>query len=52
VKEANEEWKRMGLEIFEPGMLLLYRPYPEDETTCYNFGREFAKRLREYHATI
>jgi flavorubredoxin len=42
----------MGLEIFEPGMQLLYRPSQEDETACYNFGREFAKRLKEYHATI
>ena len=52
VKETYEECKRMGLEIFEPGMQLLYRPSPEDETACYNFGREFAKRLKEYHATI
>jgi len=49
VKEANEEFKRMGLEIYEPGLQLLYKPSLEDEDTCYEFGREFARRVREYH---
>jgi flavorubredoxin len=49
VREANEEFKRMGLEIFEPGYQLLYKPSSEDEEACYQFGREFARRVREYH---
>ncbi|MBS1115203.1 MAG: lactamase [Nitrospirae bacterium] len=49
VKEAYEEFKRMGLEVVEPGMQVLYRPSPEDETQCYNFAREFAKKVKEYH---
>ncbi len=49
VKEAYEEFKRMGLEIFEPGLQVLYRPSKDDETKCYDFGRDFAKRVREYH---
>jgi len=49
VKEAYEEFKRMGLEMFEPGLQVLYKPSPEDETKCYEFGREFAKKTREYH---
>lgn len=49
VKEANEEFKRMGLEIYEPGIQLLYRPSPEDEQSCYEFGRDFARRVKEYH---
>jgi flavorubredoxin len=50
VKEAYEEFKRMGLETFEPGLQLLYRPSPEDEAACYEFGRQFAIKLRAYHA--
>jgi flavorubredoxin len=49
VKEAYEEFKRMGLEIFEPGLQILYRPSLEDETRCYDFGKGFAKRVKEYH---
>ncbi|HAK88686.1 MAG: MBL fold metallo-hydrolase [Nitrospirae bacterium GWC2_46_6] len=49
VKEAYEEIKRMGLETVEPGLQILYRPSLEDETTCYEFGKEFAKRVKEYH---
>jgi flavorubredoxin len=49
VKEAYEEFKRMGLETFEPGLQVLYKPSREDEATCYNFGRDFAKRILEYH---
>jgi flavorubredoxin len=49
VKEAYEEFKRMGLEVFEPGLQILYRPSEEDETKCYDFGKEFAKKVKEYH---
>jgi flavorubredoxin len=49
VKDAYEEFKRMGLEVVEPGLQVLYKPSPEDETTCYEFGRDFAKKVREYH---
>ncbi|MDP3110788.1 MAG: FprA family A-type flavoprotein [Thermodesulfovibrionales bacterium] len=49
VKEAYEEFKRMGLEIFEPGLQVLYRASSEDEEKCYEFGREFAKKTKEYH---
>lgn len=50
VKEAYEEFKRMGLESFEPGLQILYRPSLEDEEKCYDFGREFAKKVKEYHS--
>lgn len=49
VKEAYEDFKKMGLEIFEPGLQILYKPSLEDETKCYEFGREFAKKVKEYH---
>ncbi len=49
VKEAYEEFKKMGLEIHEPGLQINYKPSLEDETKCYDFGREFAKKVKEYH---
>ena len=52
VKEAYEEFKRMGLEVVEPGVQVLYKPSPEDENQCYNFAREFAKKVKEYHANF
>ncbi|HSH68677.1 MAG TPA: FprA family A-type flavoprotein [Deferrisomatales bacterium] len=49
VKEAYGEFERMGLEAVETGPQLMYKPSLEDEETCYQFGREFARRVREYH---
>ncbi|MBF0559025.1 MAG: FprA family A-type flavoprotein [Nitrospirae bacterium] len=49
VKEAYEELKRIGLEIVEPGLQILYKPSLDDETTCYDFGRAFAKQVKTYH---
>ena len=49
VKDAYEELKKMGLELYEPGLQILYKPSLEDETACYDFGREFAGRVKTYH---
>jgi anaerobic nitric oxide reductase flavorubredoxin len=49
VKEAYEEFKRMNLEVVEPGVQVLYKPSADDENQCYNFAREFAKKVKEYH---
>jgi len=49
VKEVCEAFKRMGLEIVEPGVQVLYKPSAEDEKQCYEFAREFAKKVKEYH---
>jgi flavorubredoxin len=49
VRDAYEEFKRMGLEVFEPGLQVLYRPTPEEEGKCYEFGQAFAKSVKEYH---
>lgn len=49
VKEAYEGFKKMGLESVEPGVQVVYRPSADDENQCYEFGREFAKKVREYH---
>jgi flavorubredoxin len=49
VKEAYAEFKRMGLEPVEPGMEVVYRPSVEDDVKCFEFGKQFAERTREYH---
>jgi anaerobic nitric oxide reductase flavorubredoxin len=49
VKEAYAEFKRMGLDTVEPGIEVLYRPSAEDELKCYEFGRQFAEKTKEYH---
>jgi flavorubredoxin len=50
VKEAYDIIKTIGLETFEPGLEILYKPSAEDERKCYEFGAEFAKKVKEYHA--
>lgn len=52
VKEAYEAFKKMGLEIFEPGLQFQYRPSKEDKEKCYEFGRSFAKKVKEYHKNL
>ncbi len=52
VKDAYEEIKRMKLEIVEPGIQVIYKPSGEDEDKCYEFGREFAGKVKEYHSTF
>ncbi len=49
VKEAYEWLKAMKLQTVEPGVQALYRPAPEDDQKCYEFGKEFARKVKEYH---
>ncbi len=49
VKEAYENFKKMGLDVVEPGIEVLYRPGPEDEKKCFEFGKQFAEKTKEYH---
>jgi anaerobic nitric oxide reductase flavorubredoxin len=49
VKETSEAIKKMGLEMVEPGIQLIYKPTDEDKLKCYEFGREFARKVKEYH---
>ena len=49
VKEAYGVFKQMGLESVEPGMEVVYRPSPDDDRKCYDFGRQFAEKTIEYH---
>ncbi len=49
VKEAYAEFKRMGLEVFEPGVEIQYRPKAEDLEKAFQFGKAFAERVAEFH---
>lgn len=49
VKDIYEEFKKMGLEIVEEGIQVVYKPSSEDEERCYDFGRRFAAKTKEYH---
>jgi flavorubredoxin len=49
VKEAYAEFKRMGLEVVEPGIEVLYRPSLDDDEKCFEFGKQFAEKTIEYH---
>jgi flavorubredoxin len=49
VKEILESFKNMKLETVEPGLGVNYKASKEDEKRCYEFGRQFAERLKEYH---
>jgi len=50
VKDIYEELKKMDLEVVEPGVQVIYKPSAEEEKRCYEFGREFAGRVKAYHA--
>jgi len=52
VRDIYEELKEIGLEVVEPGVQVLYKPSAEDEKACYDFGREFAKKVIEYHQKV
>jgi flavorubredoxin len=49
VRDVYEEFKKMGLEMVEQGVQVVYKPSAEDEKRCYEFGREFADKVKEYH---
>jgi anaerobic nitric oxide reductase flavorubredoxin len=48
VRDMYEEIKKMGLETVEQGIQVVYKPSGEDRKRCYEFGRDFAIRVKEY----
>jgi anaerobic nitric oxide reductase flavorubredoxin len=50
VKDIYEELKKMGLEIVEPGVQVIYKPSADEEQRCYEFGRDFAGKVKAHHA--
>ncbi len=49
VKWLYQEFQNMKLPVVEPGMQVQYRPSDEEINKCYEFGRNFAREVREYH---
>lgn len=49
VRDAYEEFKKMGLQAVEPGYQIPYRPSRADEEGAFEFGRNFARQVIEYH---
>lgn len=52
VKEIYEAIKKMGLESVEPGVQVVYKPSADDQKKCYEFGREFAQKVKAFHANF
>ncbi len=49
VKWLYEQFSAMKLEVVEPGLQVQYRPQVEDMDKAYEFGRQFAARVKQYH---
>lgn len=49
VKLLYEELAAMKLEAVEPGIGVKYKPSREEMTQCFDFGRSFARQVKEYH---
>ncbi|MBF0487948.1 MAG: FprA family A-type flavoprotein [Nitrospirae bacterium] len=43
-----EMFKQMKMPVIEPGVQVQYRLKAEDENRCYEFGRNFARQVKEY----
>ena len=50
VRDIYEELKKMGLETVEPGVQVIYKPSADEEQRCYEFGRDFADKVKAHHA--
>lgn len=48
-RDIFEEFKRMGLEAVDPGIQVMYKPSYEDKKQCFEFGKNFASKVKEYH---
>jgi anaerobic nitric oxide reductase flavorubredoxin len=51
-REAYEEFGKMGLPVLEPCLECRYRPSVDDRDASFNFGREFAKKVKEMQGEI
>jgi flavorubredoxin len=49
VKQILQAGNDMGLETVEPGFQVNYRALADDEAEAFEFGRDFARKTREYH---
>ena len=49
VRAIYEEFDKMELKTVQPGVACQYRPSKGDKEACYEYGREFARQVKEYH---
>ncbi|MEK6536799.1 MAG: FprA family A-type flavoprotein [Actinomycetota bacterium] len=49
VKWLYGQFGEMKLQAVEGGVEVKYKPSPEEMQQCYEYGRAFAKKVREYH---
>lgn len=49
VQWLYQSFRDMKLDAFEPGVQVQYRMKAEDDERCYEFGKEFATSVKEYH---
>jgi len=49
VKAINEELKRTGLEVLEPGLEVQYLPSEDEVKNCVEFGASIARGVKETH---
>jgi flavorubredoxin len=49
VKEMLQMFKDMGVEVQDEGLQINYKATADEDVKAYEFGREFAKKTREYH---
>lgn len=52
VPQLYEMAKAMKLELFEPGLKVIYKPSQEEIQKCYDFGIAFGKALKEFHVKV
>ena len=52
VREAYAEFEKMGLETVQPGVEIQFKPSPADKQKCFEFGREFARRVKEMNEKV
>lgn len=50
VRDIYEEIKKMGLETVGQGVQVIYKPSGEDLKRCYEFGKDFAIKVKEYQS--
>jgi anaerobic nitric oxide reductase flavorubredoxin len=50
VRDMNEEIRKMGLDLAENSIEVLYKPSADDMARCYEFGKDFGRKTREYHS--
>jgi len=46
VKEIEDVLKETGIELVQPGLAIKYFPDKDEIKRCYEFGRNFAKKIR------